>query len=227
MLITYLKILADRWQTMLPSLICLELSNAAKERTIPDSLYMVCMSREKVDRNSTLINLYPSNGLYRVDHSFLDDALSVAGLGHHFCSWIRLPYASLGVLVEVNAVWSKLFTLTGSIRQVSHLLPAQYVLALEPFLRRLRTNRSYAASYYSACTDYVSVLVTKNAVVVEGNQKKSTKSWLEPRLTIKKSVVLQLGSWRGYVHSASLIWKDEPNKILGVSFSPDLQLEKN
>ena len=54
---------------------------------------------EKVDGNATLINLDQSKAFDRVGQSFLEAVLSADGFGLHFRSWIRLLYASPGVMV--------------------------------------------------------------------------------------------------------------------------------
>ena len=124
------KILAQRLQTVLPSLICLEQTCAVKGRTIQDSLHLVHMIVENVDVNAALINLDQSKAFDRVDHAFLEAVLSAAGFGLHFCTWIRHLYVTPGVMVEVNGVRSEPFTLTRSIRQGSPLSPMLYILAL-------------------------------------------------------------------------------------------------
>ena len=50
------KILANRLQTVLPSLICPKQTCAVKGRTIQDSLHLVRTIIEKVDGNAALIN---------------------------------------------------------------------------------------------------------------------------------------------------------------------------
>ena len=74
----------------------------------------------------------------RVDRSFLEVVLSAAGFGLHFRSCICLLYASPGIMMKVNGVKSEPFTLTRSIRQGCPLSPMQYILALPPFLRKLK-----------------------------------------------------------------------------------------
>ena len=51
------KIQEDRWQTVLPCLICPEQTCAVKGRTIQDSLHLVRTIVEKVEGNAALINL--------------------------------------------------------------------------------------------------------------------------------------------------------------------------
>ena len=127
------KILANRLQTVLPSLICPEQTCAVKGRTIQNSLHLVRTIVEKVNGNAALINLDQSKAFDRGDHAFLEAVLSAAGFELHFRTWIRLLYASPGVMVKVNGVRSEPFTLTRSIRQGCPLSPMFYIPALEPF----------------------------------------------------------------------------------------------
>ena len=66
--------------------------------------------------------------------------------------------------MEVNGVRSEPFTLTRSIRQGSPLSPMLYILALEPFLRKLKVNPALRGL---TLPDDVSVLVTSSAEVEE------------------------------------------------------------
>ena len=109
------KILANRLQTVLPSLICPKQTCAVKGRTIQESLHLVRTIVEKVDENAVLIYLDQSKAFDRGNHAFLEAVLSAAGFGLHFHTWIRLLYAPPGVMVEVNGVRSEPFT--RSIRQ--------------------------------------------------------------------------------------------------------------
>ena len=231
------KILADRLQSALPSLISPEQSCAVKGRTIQDSLHLIRTIIDKVDNKAALINLDQSKAFDRVDHSFLEAVLSAAGFGVDFRTWIRLMYASPGVMVEVNGVRSKPFTLSRSIRQGCPLSPMLYVLALEPFLLKLRANPvlrgitlpgASVLARYTAYADDVSLLVTSISEIEEvqkeiGRYEEVTGA----RINREKSVGLRLGSWKGSSLPGPFSWTDGPCKILGVWFGPDLQLEKN
>ena len=231
------KILANRLQTVLPSLICPEQTCAVKGRTIQDSLHLVRTIVEKVDGNAALINLDQSKAFDRVDHAFLEAVLSSAGFEVDFRTWIRLLYASPGVMVEVNGVRSEPFTLTRSIRQGCPLSPMLYILALEPFLRRIKANPvlrgltlpgASEVARYTAYADDVSVLVTSSAEVEEVSKEIGRyEAVTGAKINREKSVGLRLGSWKGCALPGPFIWKDGPCKILGVWFGPDLQLEKN
>ena len=240
MLNTDLKILAkipaNRLRTVLPSLICPEQTCAVKGRTIQDSLHLVRTIIE-VDGNAALINLDQSKAFDRVDHAFLEAVLSAAGFGVDFRTWIRLLYASPGVMVEVNGVRSEPFTLTRSIRQDCPLSPMIYILALEPFLRKLKANPvlrgltlpgASQVARYTTYADDVSVLVTSSAEVEEVSKEIGRyEAVTGAKINREKSVGLRLGSWKGCALPGPFIWKDGPCKILGVWFGPDLQLEKN
>ena len=93
-LIILAKILADRLQTALPSLIAPDQSCAVKGRTIQDSLHLVRTILDKDDNKAALINLDQSKAFDRVDHGFFEAVLSAAGFRVNFRSWICLLYAS-------------------------------------------------------------------------------------------------------------------------------------
>ena len=88
--------------------------------------------------------------------------MSAAGFGLHFRTWIRL-YAFPGVMVEVNEVRSKPFTLTRSICQCCPLSPMLYFCAralfvqakkVNPTLRCLTLPGSSEVARYTSYADY-------------------------------------------------------------------------
>ena len=140
-------------------------------------------------------------------------------------------------MVEVNGVRSEPFTLTRSIRQGCPLSPMLNILALEPFLRKLKANPvlrgltlpgASEVARYTAYADDVSVLVASSAEVEEVSKEIGRyEAVTGAKINREKSVGLRLGSWKGCALPGPFIWKDGPCKILGVWFGPDLQLEKN
>ena len=150
MLITNLKILAkilaDRLQTALPSLI-----DTVKGMTIQNSLHLVHTIIEKVSGNAALINLDQSKAFDRVDHGFLKAVLSVTRFKLHSRSWIRFLYAHPHpvVVVEgskyealhfVSIDSSRLPVLTHTLHPCAGTVPAQIE----------GRTRSYVASHYLA-----------------------------------------------------------------------------
>ena len=75
-------------------------------------IFVILMIVDKVDRNAALIILDQSKAFDWVVHGFLEIVLFAAGFGLYFRTWMRLLYASTGVMVEVNGVRSEPFTLT-------------------------------------------------------------------------------------------------------------------
>ena len=112
-----------------------------------------------------------------------------------------------------------------------------YILALEPFLRKLKANAalrgltlpgSSEVARYTAHADDVSVLVTSSAEVEEVSKEIGRyEAVTGAKINREKSVGLRLGSWKGWALPGPFIWKDGPRKILGFWFGPDLHLEKN
>ncbi|CAE1328699.1 unnamed protein product [Acanthosepion pharaonis] len=170
---------------------------------------MVRLILEQVDSEAALINLDQSKAFDRVDHRFLEAVLSAAGFGADFRSWIRLLYATSGALVEVNGVRSEPFVLSRSIRQGCPLSPLLYVLALEPFLRKLKANPvlrgislpgATTSARYSAYADDVSALVSSRAEIDEVSKEISGYEMVTgARINRDKSVGLRLGAWREFL----------------------------
>ena len=139
--------------------------------------------------------------------------------------------------MEVNGVRSKPFILSRSIRQGCPLLPLLYILALEPFLCKLRANPvlhgltlpdATTTARYTAYADDVTLLVTSSAEVEEVSKEIGRYETVTgARINREKSVGLRLGSWKGCALPGPFSWTDGSCKILGVWFGPDLQLEKN
>ena len=139
--------------------------------------------------------------------------------------------------MEVNGVRSEPFTPTRSIRQGCPLSPMLYILALEPFLRKLKANAALRGltlpgasevARYTAYADGVSVLVMSSAGVEEVSKEIGRyEAVTRAKINREKSVGLRLGSLKSCALPCPFIWKDGPCKILGVGFGPDLQLEKN
>ena len=231
------KVLSNRLQTVLASLIGPEQTCSVKGRTIQDNLHLVRTIIENVDSGAALIKLDQSKAFDRVDHHFLESILSAAGFGQDFRSWIRLLYASPSSMVEVNGIMSSSFKLSRSVRQGCPLSPMLYILALEPFLRKLKANPvlrgitlpgANTSARYTAYVDDVTLLVTSFAEIWEVDSEiQRYRMVAGAKINCSKSAGLLLGSWRGGSIPGPFDWTDGPCKILGVWYGPDLQLEKN
>ena len=107
-----------------------------------------------------------------------------------------------------------------------------YILALDPFLRKLKANPTLrgltlpGSSEVARHTAYVDdVLVTSSAEVEEVSKEIGRyEAVTGAKINREKSVSLRLGSWKGCALPGPFIWKDVPCKILSVWFGPDPQL---
>ena len=231
------KILANRLQGVLGSLIGPEQTSAVKGRTIQDNLHLVRTIVEKVAGNAAMIKLDQSKAFDRVDHRFMESILNTAGFGQDFRAWIQLLYATPSSMVEVNGVRSKPFRLSRSVRQGCPLSPMLYVLALEPFLRRVKANPvlrgitlpgTINPVTHTAYVDDVTMFVTNNAEILEVDKEiREYEKVAGAKINSRKSEGLRLGSWRGVPLPGPFRWTDGPWEILGVYFGPGVLLEKN
>ena len=106
--------------------------------------------------------------------------------------------------MEANRVRSEPFTLTRSIRQGCPLSPMLYILAIEPFLRKLKVNPtlrgltlrgSSEVARYTAYADDTSMFVTSSAEVEEVSKEiRRYEAMTGANINCKKSVGMRLGS---------------------------------
>ena len=213
-----------------------------KGRSIQDNLHLIHEVLEgiKDDTEAALISLDQSKAFDRVDHRFLATVLETAGFKPEFRRWIRMMYHNPQAVVQVNRRRSGAFAIERSVRQGWPLSSLLYILALDPFLRRLTDEGTSPAlrgvpfvgrlaARVSAFADDITIFVSRRLdieavkeAVVEYEQIAGAK------VNFHKSEGLRLDAWTG---SNTLLgpfrWSDGPIRILGVWFGPDLQLERN
>ena len=120
------------------------------------------------------------------------------------------------------------------------LSPLLYVLALEPLLRRLWDEGARPAqrgillsgsvrAKISAFADDITVFVSSRRDIVAVKEAVARyKKVAGTKVNFDKSEGLRLGAWRCSVPlPGPFRWSDDPIRILGVWFGPDLQLERN
>ena len=142
--------------------------------------------------------------------------------------------------MQVNGRRSRAFAIERSVRQGCSLSPLLYVLALEPLLRRLKDEGTSPAlrgvpfvgpltAKVSAFADDITVFVSRRLDIkavkkAVGEYERITGA----KVNFDKSEGLRLGAWRGSnTLPEPFRWSDEPVRILGVWFGPDLRLERN
>ena len=134
------RVLANRLQIVIIDLIGLEQTYAVKGRSIRDNLHLIRKVLEGIEdgTEAALISLDQFNAFDRVDHRFLASVLETAEFQPEFRRWFGMMYHNPQAVVQVNGRRSRVFAIERSVRQGYPLSPLLYVLALKPFLRRLR-----------------------------------------------------------------------------------------
>lgn len=206
------KILVSCFQAVLSSLIGSEQTCTVKGRT---NLHLLCLI------------------IKQLDWRHIDWFRSVQGIWYSWpsfsrgCSkscWIQAVLLHLdltsGVLVGVNGVCLEPFVLSHSICQGCLLAPLLYVLALEPFLHKLKTNLVLCRISLSSAPPMLMTFqffcwadprLTKLAKRSEG-----TRWWQRTKINHNKSVGLQLSTWKtfsiprtlsGWTSHSTYCWK--------------------
>ena len=159
------------------------------------------------DGGAVLISLDRSGAFDGVHLQFLATVLETAEFEPEFRKWIGVLYHVPRAVVQVGGRCSRAFVVERSVRQGCPLSPL-YVLALEPLLRRLRSEGSYPAlrgiplagsihARISACADDVTVFVSSRLdMLAVMRAVKRCERVAAARVNFGKSEGLRLGAWR-------------------------------
>ena len=112
-------------------------------RTIQDNVHLIRNLVEYTnDKNmpAAIISLDQSKAFDRVSHEYLFNVLCNYGFKPHFISLVKLLYTDVESRVLVNGYISNEFPVQRSVRQGCSLSPLLYVLSIEPFAHRIRTD---------------------------------------------------------------------------------------
>ena len=236
------RVLANRLQLVISDLIGPEQTFAVKGRSIQDNLHLIRAVLEGIedDTEASLISLDQSKAFDRVDHRFLATVLETAGFKPEFRRGISMMYHNPQAVVQVNGRRSGTITIERSLRQGCPLSPLLYVLALEPLLCRLKDEGTSPSlrrvpfagtltARVSAFADDVTVFVSRRLDIKAVKESVVLYERIAgAKVNFDKSEGLRLGAWRGSnTLPEPFRWSDGPNRILGVWFGPDLQLERN
>ena len=123
--------------------------------------------------------------------------------------------------------WSKPFTLSQLINRGCPPSPMLYVLAMEPFLRKLMVNSvlrglklpgsTISARFTTYANDF-HVLVTSNAKMEEvSTEIRRYVDVMGPKINGEKSIDLRSGSWKGCALHSSFGWTDGPSGSVSIS----------
>ena len=137
------KVLFLRLRTVIDSIVNTDQTCGVVGRSILDNLHLMRNVIDYVNSknlNAAIISLDQSKAFDRVSHNYLFSVLQAFGFGDNFIAWIRLLYTDIYSSVLVNGQISDSFLVSRSVRQGCSLSPLLYILCMEPFAHKIRTE---------------------------------------------------------------------------------------
>jgi len=235
------KVLSLRLGRVLPFIIDLDQTCAVKGRSIHDNVHLLrnvidyCNGK---DMGCMLINLDQSKAFDRVSHQFLFKALHAFGFGPTFIRWVQILYTSCQSRVEVNGFLSEPFPVTRGVRQGCSLSPLLYVICIEAFARRIRSDPHIRGLRLPTVREELKITqYADDSTLVLTDWSSPRKAFLVAelyglasgaRLNVDKCQGLFLGSWRGNAYRPlPILWKSDWLKCYGIFLGNDNYEKEN
>ena len=137
------KILTNRLSKVMDEIVYIDQTCAVKGRSIHDNIHLIRNVIDYCGQKNLycgIISLDQSKAFDRVSHKFLFKILEAYGFGPSFIQWVSLLYTDIFSRVLVNGFLSEFFPVTRCVRQGCGLSPLLYVLCIEPFAHRIRSD---------------------------------------------------------------------------------------
>ncbi len=137
------KVLANRMQKVLPSIIKEEQKGFMKGRHIEEHVRLmddVIDYCETHDVDGAILCIDQSKAFDRVEWEWLYSVLKIYGFGERFISWVKLMYKSAVSCIFTNGFISRTFPISRGVRQGSPLGPYLYILQSEPLSEYIRVH---------------------------------------------------------------------------------------
>ena len=137
------KVLANRLKVVMPKIVEKDQTCAIVGRSIHDNCHLLRNVIDYVESRNlacALISLDQMKAFDRVSHQYLFSTLEAFGFGESFIKWLKILYRNSTSAVLVNGHVSDPFAITRGVRQGCPLSPLIYVLCIEPFAIKIRSN---------------------------------------------------------------------------------------
>jgi hypothetical protein len=137
------KCMANRLKVVLSEIVHPDQTCSVPGRTIIDNCHLLRNIYDYVDSKNiscAWISLDQQKAFDRVSHSFMFLALRAFGFRDGFIRWVKFLYNDIFSKVIVNGHLTSPFQVTRGVRQGCPLSPLLYVLCIEPFGHRIRTD---------------------------------------------------------------------------------------
>ncbi len=137
------KVLANRMQTVLPSIIKEEQKGFMKGRHIEEHTRLmedVIEYCEMTHADGAILCIDQSKAFDRVEWKWLYEVMKTFGFGERIIKWVTLLYKNAASCIFTNGFTSKKFAITRGVRQGSPLGPYLYILQSEVLAENIRRN---------------------------------------------------------------------------------------
>ena len=224
------KVLTLRLRKVIGEIVHPDQTCSIPGRTIQDNIHLIRNLIEYLNSkniSAAIVSLDQSKAFDRVSHDYLINTLNAFGFKPHFISLIKLLYTQIYSKVLVNGHMSKSFTIGRSVRQGCSLSPLLYVLCMEPFAHRIRTDPMVKGIPLPGTTEVATVcqyaddtnlFITKvNSIhhilkIVDKYEQVSGAL-----LNREKTFGMWVGRWRGRMDQpADLHWSSDHHKFYGI-----------
>ena len=118
---------------------------SVKGRTITEAnstIRDIITYTEDKQLHACILSIDQMKAFDRVDHSWIHRLLEYMNFGPYFRKWIRTIYAAPRACVLANGTLSNVFMITRGVRQGDPLSSYLYTISLEPFLEKIRRDRT-------------------------------------------------------------------------------------
>ena len=230
------KCISLRLRKVLPSIIHMDQTCSIKNRTIIDNIHLLRNVIDYVNQKNlkcVMLNLDQAKAFDKVSHEYMIEVLKAFGFGDSFISWVEVLYNNIESRVLVNGHLSSSFPVTRSLRQGCPLSPLLYVLCVEPFAARLRSDPHISGLSIPSHVDDVRVSQYADDTTLILTTERSIQKVLVlaelyglasgANLNKNKSNAMWLGQWEGRRDTPyGLNWV-ECSKIMGIYFSNNIE----
>ena len=225
------KIITNRFMAVMHVLIHPDQTCAVRDRSILDNAHLFRNISDYVEQKNipcAFVGLDQEKAYDRVEYDFLFEALEKYNFGPNIIKWIKILYTDISSSVIVNNYISDPFPLTRGVKQGCSLSPLLYVLALEPFARKVRADEDISGVRLPGSMEQVKISLyadDSNGICTDDKSIGKLLYWCElygrasgAKLNKSKTKGLFLGKWKSRSdHPFGISWA-EKIKIIGIMF---------
>ena len=223
------KVITNRVSQVIGNLVHVDQTCSIPGRSILDNNHLLRNIEYYVtqkDLPCAFISLDQEKAFDRVEYEFLFLCLKKYGFGEFLINWILLLYTNIFSSVIVNNFISEPFSVTRGVRQGCSLSPLLYVLILEPFARKVRSDPSISGITLPGSRDTAKISLyadDSTGICTDDPSIEKLLFWCHQfglasgsKLNMTKTKGMFLGKWKSRSdHPFGISWVDDM-KLLGI-----------